>query len=169
MIVSDIPYCLQQFRVLFTKAVPFDSEFSKAWHFNLSYKDHRVPFNDQSGVYIYSKVSSPQWDVPLDQNSSDIWYIGKSQGNIGGRVWKHMGLMYDPKTGEPCDPRFKYHDWADDDTVPSKIRASIVNGETVVYTIKIAPNEFDPQVVEKFLLACHYRTKGILPPLNREI
>lgn len=117
---------------------------------------------------MYSRPGEP-WDVPLDRNTEDVWYIGKSDGDLAGRVWAHVGVIYEPGTNEPCDPRFKYHQWAESDTIPTDIARSIAHGNTVVYTIKVEPFGRAPgvaQALEKYLLACCFRVDGELPPLN---
>ena len=169
MIVKDIVQYLKQYKAMIAGDVPLEFEYSQPWHFNISYRDQKVPFASNSGVYIYTKPDEKNWHIPIEENIGDIWYIGKSEGDIGGRVWAHMGLIYEPGTQEECRPRFKYHDWSDDQNILDSIRNSIAEGEIVVYTIKVSPEDFNPQVIEKYLLACFYRAKKKLPILNKDI
>jgi hypothetical protein len=169
VLVKDIVPCIEQFRTMFKQGNSFKAEYSKPWHFNKSYKTDQVPFAKLNGVYIYSKPASPDWNVPIYQNEEVIWYIGKSAGGIGARVWQHMGSIFEPGTEDVCKPRFKYHQWANDDNVPDDIRQSIADGNVVVYIVRIEPDNFNPLVVEKYLLACFYRAWGKLPILNKDI
>jgi hypothetical protein len=169
VVVMDIRESVESFKSLYPGGFSFEATYSRAWHFNFSYKNRKLDFGGDSGIYIYSKPAEPDWDLPLHKNSEAIWYIGKSQGTIAGRVWAHMRLIFEPGTGEVCNPRFKYHDWANDPSVPGDICTAVATGNIVVYTIQITPSTFDPQVIEKYLLACFYKSIGTLPPLNKEI
>lgn len=169
MKVKEIVNYLFYYQELFKKGIVFDFVCSAPWHFNKPDIVPRVPLGSESGIYIYTRPNEGNWEVNIEDNNSDIWYIGKSAGDIGGRVWAHMGLMYEPETKKICNPIFKYNDWSEDNSVDPKIRDSISNGNLVVYTIKISPKEFNPEVVEKYLLSCYYKAKGCLPPLNKGI
>lgn len=173
MLVKDIVSCIEQFRTMFKQGNSFTAKYSNPWHFNKSYRKEQVPFANSSGIYIYSKPA-PNWEVPINHNDKKIWYIGKSDGGIAARVWQHMGVIYEPGTKNECNPRFKYHQWAEDIVnVPADIRQSIAEGNVVVYTVRIEPGNnsktFNPQVVEKYLLACFYRAWDELPVLNKDI
>jgi hypothetical protein len=89
-------------------------DFSKPWHFNESYKNEKVPYSDAYGIYLFTNPAIP-WNIDIEGNNEDIYYIGKSEGNIGGRVWKHVGLVYEPNSNyQKCNPMFKYHNWHKD-------------------------------------------------------
>jgi len=169
MLVRDVVSCLEQFRTMFNQGKSFTAEYSGPWHFNKSYRTEQVPFAKSSGIYIYTRPALPDWKLNIQQNDAEILYIGKSNGGIAARVWQHMGLIFDPETGQECDPRFKYHQWANEVNVPDDIRRDIANGDIVVYTICIEPGSFEPQVIEKYLIACFYRAWDRLPILNKDV
>jgi len=169
MVVKDIIQYLDQFKSIVPNDSSFRFECSDPWHFNISYQKQNVPFGGDSGIYVYTDPVSENWNLQIEHNYSNIWYVGKSEGDIGGRVWAHMGLIYEPDTKEVCKPRFKYNEWRDDQKIPDDIRKSIEEGDVVVYTIKIIPVSFDPKVVEKYLLSCFYRLNNRLPFLNKDI
>lgn len=161
---------------VFPEGPSFNFESSKPWSFIYPPEGNTyVPFRNDTGIYIFSKpivTNETDWNIPMEDNNSDIWYIGKSDGDIGGRVWSHMGLIYEPGSRILCSPRFKYNEWHKDARIPEDIRTFLDNGNIVVYTIKITPinrQRFEPQVIEKFLLACYYKSEGHLPPLNKDI
>src|SRR6266496_3411362 len=100
---------------------------------------------DARHVYIYTEPNVPKWDMSFENNHSAVWYIGKSDGDLAGRVWDHVGRIYDPSTGgKECVPRFKYHRWADQASVPQSIRDAVANGNIVMYTIKVDPRGAGP-------------------------
>lgn len=167
--VCDLQKYAETFRDLPRAAFPLKIEFSDPWHFSHSYRDKRVPFASSNGVYLYTSPNKPWWNIPLDQNGGEVWYIGKSEGNVADRVWAHMGAIYDPATGKPCEPRFKYHQWAESKYVPSEVRNAIAYGHVVVYTIRVETDQETPGIslaLEKYLLSCCFRASGKLPLLN---
>jgi hypothetical protein len=171
MKVCDLKPYVDTFRALPSASRPISLDFSRPWHFNHSYRETQVNFEKDGGIYIYSCPCEP-WAVPFDQNAQEIWYIGKSDGALARRVWAHMGDIYEPGSREPCNPRFRYHEWADCESVSRDIRNAIAHGDTVVYTIKVEPLGGAPGIakaLEKYLLACCFRVDGKLPPLNVDL
>jgi len=165
MLVKNVPKLLEIYSNLNLNPDDLSFEFSEPWYFNKENAGH-VPFGSSSGVYIYTEVTD-NWETEFENCEYEILYIGKSQGDIGGRVWAHMGLIYEPGTKEICNPRFKYHNWKDDSSVPQKIKDNLALGETVVYAIKVNPSEFYAESLEKYLLTCCYRLDRKLPILNK--
>ena len=169
MQLRNLAEVVETFRLM--QGSPLNVIFGKPWHFTHSYSERHVDFAAQSaGVYIYTEPVTPDWNVPLEQSPAAVWYIGKSDGALAGRVWAHVGAIRDPETGKECVPRFKYHEWAAQQSVPQSIRDSVANGNVVVYTIRIHLVGEPPgyaQALEKFLLASHFRNTASLPPLNR--
>jgi len=142
---------------------------STPWHFNQCRKES-VPFGDGNGIYIYSCPADSNWQLAPELNVEDVWYIGKSDGNIGGRVWSHVGLIYEPDLNRvECVPRFKHHQWKKDDSVPVGVRDKIASGNIVVYTVKmeVQVSSILPNALEKYLLATCVRLTGELPVLNK--
>ena len=58
------------------------------------------PTSSWNGTFttiIHSKQRGTQkWNIPAIDNGAEILYVGKSDGDIGGRVWAHMGYIYEP-------------------------------------------------------------------------
>jgi hypothetical protein len=136
---------------------------------NHSYQDGQVDFAKSSGIYVYSEPDAANWRLPIEVNENSIWYIGKSDGNLAGRVWNHLGCVYEPGTNEACNPRFKYHQWAEVQGIPDVVRKSVFDGNVVVYIIEVTPNGDSPgfaHALEKYLLVLYFRRYGHLPPLN---
>lgn len=147
---------------------PFQIKISDVWHFNHS-QGIGVPFGDSSGIYIYSLPSSGSWNENPNEINEDILYIGKSNGDIGGRVWSHVGLIYEPGTKEVCIPRFKYHQWRDDENINDELKKNISDGDISVVTVKVdVPiNSMIPEAIEKYLLSLCVRIDDKLPILNK--
>ncbi|MEO5344663.1 MAG: hypothetical protein H7842_15350, partial [Gammaproteobacteria bacterium SHHR-1] len=83
----------------------------------------------------------------------------------------HMGLIYDPITKEGCKPRFKYHQWADEEDISDDIKGQIETGSLSVITVKVdvAKKSIMPDAIEKYLLSLCVRKDGDLPLLNKEL
>ena len=81
MRVCDLKAHVEAFRALPGVRHPVSLACSRPWHFNHSYRKTQVDFEKDCGIYIYSCPGEP-WDVPLDQNAQEIWYIGKSDGGL---------------------------------------------------------------------------------------
>jgi len=171
MKVCSLKRYVEAFRALPDASQPISLHFSRPWHFNHTFREP-IEFAKDSGIYIYTCPANP-WDLALDQNAQDIWYIGMSDGGLAGRVWAHVGAIYDPPgSGVLCNPRFKYHQWTTVETVSDQIKTAIAIGNLVVYTIKVEAIGSAPglaQALEKFLLACCFRVDGKLPPLNIDL
>jgi hypothetical protein len=146
------------------------AEFSPPWHFNFN-KTQSVTFGAECGIYLFTKPAVPDWDITIESNTEDIWYVGESAGNIERRVWDHVGRIYESGSDYvECDPRFKYNQCADEPTVPEDVKRHLANGDVVVYTVKITPGHKRLLLaLEKHLLSIHVRTKGQLPLLNKII
>jgi len=172
MRVCDLQHLVEMFGDVVKDARSIELTVGRPWHFEHSYRESHPDFAKSPGVYVYSKPASPDWNLALERNTELIWYIGKSDSNLASRVWSHIGLTYDPETQRPCEPRFKFHQWAQREDVPFGIREAIATAQVVVYTIKVDPLGRPPglaQALEKFLLATYYRATGSLPPLNLEL
>ena len=142
-------------------------DFSKPWHFNESAKT-AVPYSDAYGIYLFTNPANP-WNIDIESNNEDVLYIGKSEGGIGGCVWQHVGLIYEPNSNyQLCNPRFKYHKWHKDN-ISEEVKHKIANGDIVIYSVKISPNDLMVNALEKYLLALYHRKTGKLPVLNRGI
>jgi len=168
MLVKDIPRCLETYLQLFPQGSGFRTSYSRAWHPNRSSDDPIDELGATTGIYIYSAPGDPDWDLKMSENDNSIWYIGKSRGSVRARVWQNLGRLYE-KDGSVCDPRFKYHRWANDSTVRDvATKDAVAKGDFVAYSVSITPlaHCFEPQVVETFLLSCFYRSTGTLPILN---
>ncbi len=149
---------------------PVSAEFSRPWHFNFC-KGEQIPLSVGNGVYLYTKPATPDWNLPFEENAEDVWYIGKSEGDIGGRVWHHTGRTFEPGSqDEICNPRFKYHSWKDAAYVPDSIKNQIATGDLVVYVIQIKSElKMLAPALEKYLLVVHLRLTGELPILNMQL
>jgi len=101
MQVKTIPDLLEQFRGVGANLNDLSFEYSEPWYFNKE-KAGYVPFSDCTGLYIYTGVSE-NLDADIFHCDTEVLYVGKSQGGIGGRVWAHMGVLYDPETKEVCN------------------------------------------------------------------
>lgn len=168
MVVEDIPRCLKIFSELFSWDNGFQVHYSSAWHPNKSMDDPILDLGASTGVYIYSEPNYPQWNLPISANKNAIWYIGKSQSSVRARVWRNLGNMSE-KDGSVCNPKFKYHRWANDETIKDiRVKEAIAQGDFVAYSIAIKPVSvrFAPEIVETFLLTCFYRSRGEIPVLN---
>jgi len=167
MKVKDIRSHIENFIKI--QGIEANVQYSKPWHFNF-HKGEKVPFGDCTGIYLYAEALSDNWNIPIESCQRDIWYIGKSEGDLGGRVGKHMGLIYEPNSREVCTPRFKYNDWHSDADVPADIKRQIADGELVVYTIKLVSEKtLLALALEKYLLSIHVRVTGRLPVLNKDL
>lgn len=148
-----------------------DIEISSPWHFNESGKE-RIPFEHHAGIYLYTRPGGTEWRVPLGENTNEVWYVGKSAGSLGGRIWSHMGSIYDPETGTPWEPRFKRHRWAELQAVPLDVRESVANGDVVVYTMAIQSEAnlyLMAELLEKHVLVDYVLANGRLPVLNMQL
>ena len=85
MKVQDVRVALEAFEHLFPGPAPLQLEYSSPWHFAEA-QQRRIPFEQHHGIYIYSEPTTPDWRVPIDQSESPVWYIGKSDAALAGRV-----------------------------------------------------------------------------------
>ncbi|HUL11825.1 MAG TPA: hypothetical protein VLU73_06615 [Methylococcaceae bacterium] len=176
MSAKKVSNSLLSFTRLSSVLGPLSIDISPPWHFNES-KGKRLPYEADYGIYLFSKPSYPTWEIPLAENDSEIWYVGKSAGDIGGRTWKHMGLIYEPGTNSPCTPRFKYNQWANVESVDSDIRKPITDGDVVIYVVKVSgsPSLTDtqryllPELLEKHVLSMHIHSTGKLLSFNFQL
>ena len=146
-------------------------EVSAPWHFNES-KGAGIPFAKENGIYIYTKPNKPSWNISADENSNELLYVGKSVGDISGRVWHHVGRTCDPTTNLPSSPRFKFHRWSTALSVPSEVRESVATGNVVIYTISLhseSRNYILPELLEKYVLVEYVLAMGRLPALNLQL
>lgn len=173
MAVRIVQDALEEFGRMRCDFGPLRTTVSEPWHYR-EIQEKRIPFESDYGIYLLSNPVEPDWRVPLEVNESDLWYVGKSAGDIGGRIWKHLGNAYNPDTGQRYDPPCKAHDWADSKHVDVEIRDSIANGNLVVYAIRLdfsegmteAQRRLLPEVLEKHVLVRYFLAYGQLPPLN---
>lgn len=143
-------------------------EIGRPWHFNES-KEEYVPFGKEHGLYLFTKPNLPDWEIEAEENDNPVWYVGKSAGDIGGRVWKHVGLIFDPETKLVCNPRFKFHRWSNVLSVPEDTRKSVADGNVVVYTVAVRSESMSPllsELLEKYVLVHYALENGGLPELN---
>jgi len=172
MNMSELKACADEFVNCCSKPVEIALEFSKPWHFNHSFREEHPPFRGSPGVYIYAEPSLPSWQMPFEKCTSAVWYIGMSNGDIAGRVWRHVEPIYDPATNQPWTPRFKQHQWWQNTTIPSHILEAVATGNVVVYGMKVepvGPLPGLPRVLEAYLLARYYAATGSLPLLNADL
>ncbi|GEM_PF-2041069 len=171
MTVRDVAQQIIAFQQMFPGATPFQVEFAQPWHFDEA-TQRRIPFADDIGIYLYTQPATPNWNLLIHDNVSAVWYIGKSDAALAGRVWAHVTLIYEPGSRQVPSPRFKYEQWAQNQKISSAIREAVADGQITVYTIKITPAGRAPGwpgVIEKYLLSYFYRATGALPPLNDTI
>lgn len=161
---------VRRFQALPSALGEFSVEVSEPWHFNES--GGRVPFESECGIYLYTEPGDPVWRLPLAENQNAVWYVGKSGGSIGGRVWSHMGSIYDPTTGTTWTPRFKRHRWAEANSVPQDIRHRLAHGDVVVYALAVRAERnaaLLAELLEKHVLVEFVLTHGHQPPLNLQL
>jgi hypothetical protein len=145
----------------------FSFEISEPWYFK-DRKELRIPYGDQCGVYIFTAPPDSS-DMRAEGMDAKVWYVGKSVPAMGGRIWKHMGPVLDPDSGEECAPPFKHHRWRDCKVVPDKIRDKLANGNVVIYTIPLETTECSidvAEMLEKYLLIEYALCYQSLPVLN---
>jgi hypothetical protein len=150
---------------------PIEVEFGKPWHPNHD-RGSKVPNGAAGGLYLYTRPGIGEWRIDAKDNPNDVWYIGKSQKDIGGRVWHHLGSIYEPGVkGVECVPRFKYHKWSRNcDYIAPEIRNAIAEGEVVIYTVALKNSAGFPylaELVEKVALTEYAFAFNKIPPLNR--
>lgn len=171
MVASNVIESVKRFRELPSALGPCEIETSDPWHFNES-GGQRIPYEHHPGIYLYTRPARTDWRIPLGENNNEIWYVGKSAGSLGGRVWSHMGSIYDPETGTPWEPRFKRHRWAELQSVPQDVRESLANGDVVVYTLAIRSDTSQAllaELLEKHVLVEYVLSQGQLPVLNMQL
>jgi hypothetical protein len=176
MRAKDVEKALREFEKSDSSFGELSVTISNPWHFNSS-RELRIPFESEYGIYLFTKPSLPSWDIGIDSNDQDVWYVGKSVGDIGGRVWNHVGRIYDPETKLPCSPRFKFHRWADVDSIDPNIRKAVADGNVVVYTIRIsatptlthAQKGLLSELAEKYVLVKYVLEHGKPPALNFQL
>jgi hypothetical protein len=170
MKINNVPGLIHNFSNLFHEGCSFEIEFGGPWHFNECRGTAPPHADNEIGVYFYTCRNPKDWSTPIEQNEADIWYIGASNSDLGSRIWDHVGAIYeDYKNRIECSPRFKRNQWANDNSVPDNIKQSVAEGDIVIYTVAISPKDFNPMVLEKYLLACYYKAWGRLPFLNKGI
>jgi len=170
MSAAGIIDSLRRFQSLPTVLGEFSVEISDPWHFNKS--GGKVPLEGECGIYVYTQPGDSDWRLPLAANQNAVWYVGKSGGSIGGRVWSHMRTIYDPETRTPWTPRFKAHRWAQTYSVPEEIRDRLANGDITVYSVAVRAGTnraLLADLLEKHVLVEFVLTHGHLPPLNLQL
>jgi hypothetical protein len=169
--VQYIKKILDKFIALPWNFQPLRCEISEPWHFNES-REIDVPFGYEKGLYLYTKPNVPEWNLPMINNENPVWYVGKSEGDVGGRVWNHVLPVTEKQTGLPCIPRFKYHQWSEIPSVPEDVRDSVASGIVVVYTISVRSESQVPflaELLEKYVLIEYVLAEGKLPVLNFQL
>lgn len=150
---------------------------SKPWYPYPKYdgeKDTIMLLGGVTGIYLFSEPGEP-WDISLEENSNEIWYIGMSADNtIRGRIWKHL----DPVSGEKRKvvskeksekALFTAAEWDERANVSKTIRDAIVLGKFVAYSIRMDFLDGQPDLVrqlEKWLIESYKTTNGRRPVFN---
>ena len=139
-----------------------------------SEKDTIDLLGGKTGIYIFSEPNTT-WSVRLEENSSNIWYIGKSVNNtIRGRVWKHLDPVSGVKrtilcNGKSTQALFTAKDWDSRSNVPQHIKDAIVLGRFVAYSVRIDSLADQPDLVrelEAYLIESYRATNGKRPIFN---
>ncbi|HEX7912501.1 MAG TPA: hypothetical protein VF534_31040 [Paraburkholderia sp.] len=121
-----------------------------------------------SGVYVLTKPSAPDWNVPFEKNDADVLYVGMTSGNIFECMVRHFGR---PRADSPVVYK---HRWTNG-SAPPNINARLESGDVVLYPIEVSSTVPDltesqcnllPGLVEKQLLVAYVERYGVLPPLN---
>ncbi len=141
--------------------------FSPPWRPKDRNKE-RIPQEDRGGIYLFSEPVTPE-PSSAPENRGEVWYVGTSS-RPGGRIWQHLGPVYDP-AGQLLDPPFKGHHWAllQSQRITENVKSVIATGDVVVYVVSIDPPGQDPgwpAVLEKWLLVESYFREGQIPCLN---
>jgi hypothetical protein len=127
----------------------------------------RIPQEDSGGIYLFTEPVAP-----ADDGRGEVWYIGTSNASLGGRIWSHLGRVYDPATGKVFDPPFKEHGFFLPKGISENVPTAIETGEVVVYTVSIKPTGAVPgwpAVLEKYLLVRSYLLDRRIPILNQSM
>ncbi|MAD88551.1 MAG: hypothetical protein CMK64_02510 [Pseudoalteromonas sp.] len=139
-------------------------EFSNSWHFDDA-KSTYPPFRGSPGVYIYAKGKT---QAEFDNCDLEVLYIGMSEVDVCGRIWSHVGTIYDPETKQEWLPKFKKHQWESSSYVSGDIKNTVANGNMTVFCIR--PNSDNlpnlPRALEAALISSYYLVNKCLPPLN---
>lgn len=147
---------------------PVSISLSAPWHFNES-RETKLQVGSARGLYLYSRPATPNWQLPARDNTSEVWYIGKSKTDLSRRIHSHMGTAASVNDR----PRFPNHKWAQNcDYIAEDVRAHIAAGDVVVYTVAIdAATTFGylAEMIEKHVLIEYALAHGGLPVLNRQI
>ena len=165
MRVSDVGQLVSEFqRGLAWEG--FEFEFCDAWHLE-QWRERRVPCESEPCLYLLTRPASPYWSIPLSDNGSDLWYVGKSNKGAG-RVWDHFGNVFEPVTSKPVFPQ--NHRWVGLEAIPGSIRDAIAMGQCVVYAIRLEPKQKRglPIALEKSVTGRLYQQYGQFPVLNLE-
>lgn len=145
---------------------------SAPWHFK-EFRKTRLEVESEGGLYLYTRPASPDWKIPAATNASDVWYVGKSDRNLTGRVWNHMGVADPAQSTHDGSPRFSRHKWAKNcDYIGANLLSNLEKGEVVVYTVAIdgvTGFGYTPELIEKHVLVEYALKYGALPALNRQI
>jgi hypothetical protein len=136
MIVREVKRVADEFASRAARTPPLEIEFSRPWHFNESRQEY-PPFRGCPGVYVYAQADSTSWNTSFDASAGEVWYIGMSEADLAGRIWAHVGPIYDPATRQEWTPRFRNHQWNNDTRVEQRIRDAIAEGRIVVYSIRV--------------------------------
>ncbi|RWX47422.1 hypothetical protein H206_01514 [Candidatus Electrothrix aarhusensis] len=141
-------------------------EFSSIWHFDEAKKTY-PPFRGFPGVYIYAKGKSKS---SFDTCNLEVLYIGMSKVDLCGRIWSHVGTIYDPDTGQEWSPKFKKHQWSECAAISNELKEIIAEGDLSVYCIKTAIDSLEnlPRALEASLISSYYLVNRKLPPLNQQ-
>lgn len=170
MKVCDVhKLCCEEFQRFVGADVPqFTFSFSDAWHPSQRF-DIRIPQENAAGIYIFSKCAQPDWKLAAHENASEVWYVGTSSSDMGGRVFAHLGPIIDQSTGEQQEPPYLRHRFIDVPGLPADVGEALAAGNFVVYTVKVEasePSPWWPTAVEKYLLLRHLLMDRRLPVLN---
>ncbi len=171
--VKDIKPAIEQFLLKFSN---IKISISDPWfpYPNYVSKNDTIDGFGKTGIYIFSKPNL-KWNIPLEENNSEIWYIGKTEENnksIRGRVWNHLEPMGEGKrvvlvNGKHIEALFAAKEWDSRSEVSQMVRDSIVLGKFVVYGIRLEGlNEVGS--LESYLIKSYENTNGIKPVFNKK-
>lgn len=178
--VKDIKQAIDKFLSTHLTKQDIKIQVSDAWYPFPKYEsenDTIALVGGKAGIYIFSDPNTP-WSVKLEDNNSDIWYIGKSinttNQTIRKRVWNHLDPVNGAKrtildNGKSTNALFTAEVWDSRSNVPQHIRDAIVLGKFVAYSVRIDSLADQPDLVrelEAYLIESYRTTNGKRPIFN---
>ncbi|MBK9186380.1 MAG: hypothetical protein IPM78_08925 [Moraxellaceae bacterium] len=119
-----------------------------------------------SGVYLLLEhQESKNWNVPLEQASGKLLYVGKTQKNLCERIKSHFGMK------NLTVETFENHRWHSVPSISDDVKNQLSQGKIVIYPIECVSDNLNakvllPELVEKQLLVAFVLEHGHLPILN---